>query len=696
MSGRRAALASVAALILAAFPALCQTCPEGNLAEGIEVESRICQGDPGVLNDGWLAVEGNAPGPLDALALGGPAAWAQIDLGEPTPIGALLVQADGNDLYVIEGSSDGTNWRPVWTAPVVQRSGWSTRFEKLYPRTTARFLRVRGSGGDGRYAISELQVWCRAPELWPPPMRFRPRDSDAPWRAGQIATGVKFGLAIAGLLLFLWGLALQRAGRRETDLRLRERILMVLAVMSMIAWWNFGLFHHYGFTNNWEMYHYYLGAKYYAELEHSRLYACTTIADFEDGLRQQVLTRRVRDLSTNDIGGTESILGDPSACKKRFTRERWEAFKHDVRWFRGKLLPPRWERIFGDHGYNASPVWSLVGGTLARILPASDGAMLALALVDPMMLLVMWAVVWWAFGWRSTAVALLWFGTNLLSEFGWTGGGLLREDWLLLAIAGICLVKKGWPAAGGAALTWATLLRVFPGFIVFALVLKVLWRMIRERRFTLEPAQGRFAAGCLAALLVLIPLSMLQPGGAHAWRAFMGNTVGSVRSTGTNVVGMMAILSYEPDNRQEVMKNPLLENPYRDWLAAKREVFSERRPAFWILLIGYLALLIRAVRDEEDWAALALGIGLIPMAAFPACYYFTIFLGLGLLRRRLPYAGGALLCGLAVFTHIAQMAWRLPIEMDQRFAWNSLAVVVTVVSLTALIAWRPAETDEVG
>jgi hypothetical protein len=686
----------VAALILAAFPALGQTCPEGNLAGGIVVRYNSAQGDPGVLSDNWFASEGSVPSPLTALALRGPAAWAEIDLGAATPIGALLVQADGNDLYVIEGSIDGTRWRPIWTAAAVQGSGLSTRFVRPGQPITARYLRVRGSDGDGIYAVSELQVWCRAPEAWPPPMRFRPRDSGAPWRAGQVATGAKFGLAIAGLLLFLWGLALYRAGRQEADLRLRDRILIVLAVISIIAWWNFGLFHHYGYTKQWEMYHYYLGSKYYSELEHTRLYACTTIADFEDGLKQQVLSRRVRDLSTNDIGGTASILADPSACKKRFTQERWGEFKHDVRYFRGEMSPLQWERIFGDHGYNATPVWDLVGGTLARIVPAGDGAMFTLALIDPLILLVMWAVVLWAFGWRSIALALLWFGTNLLSEFAWTGGSLLRQDWLLLAIAGICLVKKGWPAFGGAALTWATLIRVFPGFIVFALILKVLWRMIRERRFILEPAQRRFAVGCVAALLVLIPLSMLQPGGVHAWRAFVDNTVGSVRSTGTNVVGMMAILSYEPDKRQEVLRNPLLENPYRDWLAAKREVFGERRPVFWLLLLGYLALLVRAVRDEEDWAALALGIGLIPMAAFPACYYFSIFLGLGLLWRRLPYGTGALLCGLAVFTHIAHMAWRLPIEMDQRFAWNSFAVVVTVVSLTALIAWRPAATDEVG
>ena len=55
---------------------------------------------------------------------------------------------------------------------------------------------------------------------------------------------------------------------------------------------------------------------------------------------------------------------------------------------------------------------------------------------------------WWAFGWRTTCVALAVFATNFPSRFYWTGGAFLRWDWLFYFVGGICLVKKDTADAG--------------------------------------------------------------------------------------------------------------------------------------------------------------------------------------------------------------------------------------------------------
>ena len=55
------------------------------------------------------------------------------------------------------------------------------------------------------------------------------------------------------------------------------------------------------------------------------------------------------------------------------------------------------------------------------------------------------------------------------------------------------------------ALTYATLLRVFPGFIVAALILKALARMVRAAALRDLARHLRFAAGCIIALAVLLP-----------------------------------------------------------------------------------------------------------------------------------------------------------------------------------------------
>ena len=57
-------------------------------------------------------------------------------------------------------------------------------------------------------------------------------------------------------------------------------------------------------------------------------------------------------------------------------------------------------------------------------------------------------LAWWAFGWRTTCVALAVFATNFPSRFYWTGGAFLRWDWLFYFVGGICLVKKDTAVAG--------------------------------------------------------------------------------------------------------------------------------------------------------------------------------------------------------------------------------------------------------
>ena len=77
-------------------------------------------------------------------------------------------------------------------------------------------------------------------------------------------------------------------------------------------------------------------------------------------------------------------------------------------------------------------------------------------------------MTWWAFGWRTTCVALAVFATNFPSRFYWTGGAFLRWDWLFYFVGGLCLVKKERTLLGGFFLGYSTLLRIFPLFIFHA------------------------------------------------------------------------------------------------------------------------------------------------------------------------------------------------------------------------------------
>jgi hypothetical protein len=652
------------------------TCPPGDLLrlEGVQIASPDASTWRSAL--GGFLPEGSESGRDQRLE-----APLTIDLGVERTLRALMLQAEHDDVYLVEGSEDGASWTRLALAREVEGPGLRSRPMRLSRPAQVRLLRVSGSGGDGRFALSGLSAWCQVPEQPPSP----PVVVAGSWR--DTIPAVQLALAVLGLLLFGQGLVLHKLGRPDALRRGRDTALAVLGVLAGLAWWNFGGFHSYGYVHRWEQFHYFLGAKYFAELDYTRLYTCVTVADLEEGLDRQIGTRRVRDMETNRAGPAGTIAADPGRCTQHFTDARWTSFKSDVAWFRAQLPPEVWERIFLDHGYNAPPAWGMLGGTLTRHLPATDGSILALSLLDPALLILTGIAVVWAFGWRTLCVALLWWGTNRMAGFGWTGGGLLRQDWLLLSVLGICLVRRGHAAGGGMALGYAALLRVFPGLIVVALILQAIARSLRARRVVLEREQLRLLLGVLTSVVVLLPLSAATSGGFAAWGAFVDNARANTRATGVNTVGLMSALCYDPALRQATFVGTTAAATEDERREAKRDLLTSRRPVHWLLLAAFLVLLARAVRDEKAWVSLALGVGLIPVGVFLASYYYSVLLIYGLLWRRWGDAVGALLCALSVATHITARLWPAPIQMDTRFAWNSIATVAMVLAVT-IMAWR--------
>src|SRR5207237_8319873 len=118
-------------------------------------------------------------------------------------------------------------------------------------------------------------------------------------------------------------------------------------------------------------------------------------------------------------------------------------FKRDIAWFESRFSLEFWNNSQKDHGYNSTPVWTIVGSALANLAPASDRQIFLLGLLDPTLLLLMWGFVVWAFGWRTAAVAALIWGTNFPARYWWNGGAYLRMDWLATAVIAICLLKRG-------------------------------------------------------------------------------------------------------------------------------------------------------------------------------------------------------------------------------------------------------------
>ena len=97
------------------------------------------------------------------------------------------------------------------------------------------------------------------------------------------------------------------------------------------------------------------------------------MADSEEpALRRRVELRKIINLRTNDAGRHAGSARQPRALQAHFSPERWQQFKHDVGYFRSQHDVKRWDEAQTDHGYNGTPVWNIVGTTLANAAPASD------------------------------------------------------------------------------------------------------------------------------------------------------------------------------------------------------------------------------------------------------------------------------------------------------------------------------------
>ena len=498
------------------------------------------------------------------------------------------------------------------------------------------------------------------------------------WELGPAQAGsVQAAVAVAGTLL-LGFIALQR-GRGRQPGRAADALLCALGALAAACWWNLGSFHHPGFGHASETYHYLVGSKYFPELRYRDLYRCTALADAESGRRAEVLGRYARDLDTNLVVPAAELVRDPERCQRRFTPERWRAFRRDVGFFRERLPPERWAATQVDHGYNATPVWGLLGALLARTGPATPARVLVLQLLDPLLLAATGAAIAWAFGWRTLCVALLYWGTNYPASYGWVGGGYLRQVEFAALLVGICCLRRERFARAGALLALASLVRIFPVVAFAGVALKALGQAIATRSLRLAPAHRRFAAGALATAAVLVPLSGIGVRGLSVWRDFAERSRVLLGTPLRNHVGLRTLLAWDPAATARALEDPTQDDPFAAWKEARRRAFEARRLPFAACVGGFALLLALAVRREADWSASVLALGLVPVALELTCYYWALLAAYALLWERHPWVGVAL-CALSAAGWWIAGRW---LFYDEIFPWISLATVGFVVFATA-------------
>jgi len=574
--------------------------------------------------------------------------------------------------------------------------GLRARFAVFDPPQLVRLIRVRPSEGDGRYSVSQIEAFSVVPDPWPPPppppakvtVTVTAEDVPSPpWTYNTLnddqMVKIKGVVAALAFLVLLWGAWLERKGRTSG---VQSNLLGLLAIASLLLWWNLLRFHYGPYTHLHDTFHYYMGGKYFPELSYTRLYDCVAVAEAELG-DENVGRRRLRNLTTNELELTTRALADPAACKARFTTERWARFKSDVTWFRAAGPYGLWLEMQQDHGFNGTPVWAVAGRLFTSFGPAGADSIGSLTALDSWILLTMWGVALWGFGWRATVPALVFWGTNYAARYWWNGGSYLRMDWLLLSVLGVALLRRGRHAAAGFALTFAALLRVFPGLLLFALAVRAGVRWGRERKVSLEPEERDVLRGSVLALAVLVPLSFVAGGTFRTWPQFVENSRKHLATPLTNNVGLKTVVAFEPATRAIRMKRPEAEDPFGRWKEARRDRAHERLGILVVLSLAFLALFAAAAKGEPLWSAAALGACLVPVLTELTGYYMSILLVPGFLwlRRR---AVGPLLAALAALTCAVPFRWAWD---DDRHLVMSLLFLSAIAVTFVLVRGAPPE-----
>jgi len=749
-----AALASLAASLLSS-PALAE--PEDLLAnlkpmrsEGVHNSARLTDRLMSNEGDEWLT---------DVTARFSSAhSFVQYDLGQERSLRCLMVQADNNDVYFMAASHDGQSWQQIWRVGAEPSPGMRVRSTKL--DISARYLRLSATGGDALYSVSEIAVYSECPVPWPADL---PRAHGIPV---DEAVGIKvlvFGI-LAGIFILvhrrngpnlqyvlllpvlgsLWMLAgelveLYPFFNQEPPLRalvaalaglvvIKEAFLskrwaphrlVSLATLSFCAVVAFGTYYHFGMpqffdqakgrrtlVHTWDMRHYYPVAKYFRELRFDGLYVASLAAyiDNTPGFEPSQLSRvHLRDLRDAEMRSGTEVVDELPKIRARFTPERWEEFKRDMKYFSDTMGGADYLGSMQDHGGNATPVWILPAHFLFKYFPASELVISLAGLIDPVLVLFLFFVLWRTFGLRVMLyVAILWgasdfynFGSNLM-------GSTLRQDWLVALGLGACAIKKERYALGGVLLAYGGLIRAFPAMATFFLLVPLAWYAfdvwwsrrklptVAEWRENQRPALRTFV-GAAACVVALVALTSMVFGFKDSWIAWKQKIEIHATGPSTNNVGLRNVLAFNPSLSAKGLAEHARSGPWGDWGTAQKLTFAARRPLFYAILLIATALGLLACRGRKLEEVALIGLLLIPFYFYPSNYYchFVFLLPLAVVGPRVERDRTFAVVYLALAAMAVGQYFTLAEGWtDLRYTYQSFLLLIGFGIILGYLAWE--------
>jgi hypothetical protein len=413
----------------------------------------------------------------------------------------------------------------------------------------------------------------------------------------------------------------------------RAKVILVFAVVFAFA-----VFHSFGkprsgtLLHRGEMFHYYLGTKYFRELGYYKLYTAVIAADAEQDNALATLPFYT-DLTTYQNVRRETALRDADSVKGLFSTERWDAFKEDVSFFKKDIaMPANVPSVFFfvmDHGYNASPVSTSVLGMITNAVPVTQLPLLAA--IDVLLMVAMIVIVCGTFGFEMGVLFSVYFFVNILNDHGSISGSLLRYDWLFSIVAAVCLLEKKRPASSAFFLILSAMIRVFPLVLVYGVAVVTFRKFKTARAVDQDSRRFILAAAVTGLVLFLLPAvclgSVLQP-----WKDFSEKTALHDRGVYVNHLGLRGIVLFEPSQLSlerfvQTFRNPTTNDVVRHWQDVKEREFREKRPLIVLcslFVLGCLTAILWKGKEEDGESGSAVWPLLLVYAmSYPSHYYYA-------------------------------------------------------------------------
>jgi hypothetical protein len=433
-------------------------------------------------------------------------------------------------------------------------------------------------------------------------------------------------------------------------------------------------------THYHETFHYYLGARYFAELGYTGLYHAVVLADLEDTPSAYKAREWVRDLSTNRTVPRSKALRSTREIRAAFSNERWESFKRDVAVHREASTPKRWSLAVRDHGYNGTPLVTALLGWVASQPWIPTAQFLSYVVVLDLILIVLFCVFVGMREGMMLALSVLFFTfANPLNDYSFIGASYLRYGYFL-ALAGALLALRGNRlVTSGALLAVAGWMRIFPlaiyGFLLLRDVVRGDWRE------SLRASRRLHVSFAVATIAILAGTSLLNtPDGRNPWLSFADNIRTHADMTGVNQVNLATPLNYTAI-LERLSAEPGLgdgaQSPGRPNL--KREISRIRSERTWIVravTVVFLVFALAALRRSASRTAVLIPSLLAIFCVLPMTHYYWSMLSL--LPLALPNDSRMHKALLVLFAALALTAARdlFPGYLSLRFTLMSVELLI--------------------